>query len=181
MYKTLGDTLQTCTAASSTWDKTQLDILLTRNTLFLAHVTILDLSQMVSFFSHSHSPLNHKPLGVTFIQMSNRDGTVDKSVLSGFHQLVKEFSAAESDFLNFSNTTRVITQMIKRLTRMVITKVMTRSMASMAIQVMTTPFCTQGPSVPSIRLGQRQVPIFELPVSELWNLGNVGNNYLLKF
>jgi len=42
---------------------------------------------------------------------------------------VKKISAAESNFLNFSNTTRVITQVIKRLTRMVITKVMTRSMA----------------------------------------------------
>jgi len=70
-------------------------------------------------------------LGVTFIQKSNREivATEDKSVFSGFHQLVKKISAAESNFLNFSNTTRVITQVIKRLTRMVITKVMTRSMA----------------------------------------------------
>jgi len=59
--------------------------------------------------------------------------TEDKSVFSGFHQLVKDFSAAESNFLNFSNSTRLITQVIKRLTSMVITKVITRSMASMAI------------------------------------------------
>jgi len=46
---------------------------------------------------------------------------------------VKEISAAESNFLNFSNTTRVITQVVKRLISMVITKAMTLSMASMAI------------------------------------------------
>ena len=50
-------------------------------------------------FSHSLSLLIHiMSLGVTFIQMSNRDATViDKSVFLGFPQLVKQFSAVESD------------------------------------------------------------------------------------
>ena len=104
-------------------DKTQ-DIL-TRNTLFpfaRNHVRFV-FDGLILF---SLTPINHKSLGVTFIQTSNRDvvATEDKSVFSGFPQLVKEFSAAESNFLNFSNTTRLITQLIKRLTRMVITKVM---------------------------------------------------------
>jgi len=67
--------------------------------------------------------------------MSN-DATVDKSVSLGFHQLVKQFSAAESNFLNFSNTTsRVITQVIKSLTSMVITKMMTRSWMAFLVAI----------------------------------------------
>jgi len=86
--------------------------------------------------SPSISPLIHDSLGVTFLQMSNRDATVDKSVSLGFHQLVKQFSAVESNFLNFSNTTRrVITQVIKILTSMVITKVMTRSTMAFLVAI----------------------------------------------
>ena len=55
--------------------------------------------------------------------MSNRDEIADKHVFLGFPQLVKQFPAAESDCLNFSNTTGAITQAIKRLSSKVTTPV----------------------------------------------------------